>query len=52
MISSIPSDMLLSYPLLVPAVTCAGMLETKAWEVMAAGAVLVVMSVGIEERHG
>ena len=45
--SSIPSEMFLSYPLLVPAVTCAGMVETEAWERITAGAGVAVMAVGV-----
>ena len=47
MISSIPSEISLSYLLLVPAVTCAGMGAIEAWEGMAAGAGVAVMAVGV-----
>ena len=47
MIFSIPSDIFLSDPLLVTSVTCAGMVETEAWERMAEGASVEVMAVGV-----
>ena len=47
MIYSIPSELLLSYPLLVTGVTCAVMLETEAWGGMATGSGVAVMSVGV-----
>ena len=47
MIFSIPSEMSLSYTLLVPEVTCAGMVATEAWERMAVGAGVAVMEVGV-----
>ena len=47
MISSISSELSLSEPLLVPAVTCAGMVAIEAWEGMAAGAGVAVVAVGV-----
>ena len=45
MISSISPELLISYQLLVTAVSCARMVATEAWEGMAAGAGVVVISV-------
>ena len=47
MISSIPSEMSLSDPLFVTAVTCAVMVVTQAWEGMPTGAGVAVMAVGV-----
>ena len=47
MIYIIPSELSLSYTLLVPAVTCAGMVATDTWEGMAAVAGVAVMAVGV-----
>ena len=47
MISSIPSKLLLSDSLLVPAVTCVVMVVTEAWEGMSVGEGVAVMEVGV-----
>ena len=47
MISSIPSDLSLSDPLLIPAVTCAGVIATEALEAKAVGVGVVVIAMGI-----
>ena len=59
MIYSVSSKLSLSDPLLVPAVTCAGMATTEAWERIAMGAGVAVAEVGVtstglrdEDTHG
>ena len=47
MISSIPSELLLSDALLITEVTFADMVAIEAWEVMAMGAGIAVMAVGV-----
>ena len=47
LISSIPSELSLSDPLLVPAVTWLGMVARKEWELIATGEGVAVMEVGV-----